>query len=91
MSAFILGDCMDYLPDYPDNYFDLAIVDPPYGGGFTADAMELGHRYGRFGQRFERYFENVAGGGRFDAYAKRQGWKDGRNLGDEVPDERGYL
>ena len=33
-SKFILGDCMDPetgLPAYPDNYFDLAIVDPPYG------------------------------------------------------------
>lgn len=24
---------MEYLPEYPDNYFDLAIVDPPYGIG----------------------------------------------------------
>lgn len=30
MGDFILGDCMDYLKDYPDKYFDLAIVDPPY-------------------------------------------------------------
>ena len=30
---FINADCMDYLPKYPDNHFDLAIVDPPYGGG----------------------------------------------------------
>ncbi len=25
------ADCMKFLPDYPDNHFDLAIVDPPYG------------------------------------------------------------
>lgn len=24
-------DCMDLMSRYPDNYFDLAIVDPPYG------------------------------------------------------------
>ena len=24
-------DCMEYMKDIPDNYFDLAIVDPPYG------------------------------------------------------------
>ena len=24
-------DCMEVMKDYPDNYFDLAIVDPPYG------------------------------------------------------------
>ena len=37
--TFMLGagfynmDCMDALKDYPDGYFDLAIVDPPYGSG----------------------------------------------------------
>lgn len=35
MSEFINADCMDYLPKYPDGYFDLAITDPPYGGGLT--------------------------------------------------------
>ena len=27
----INDDCMSVMRDYPDNYFDLAIVDPPYG------------------------------------------------------------
>ena len=27
----IHGDCMDVMARYPDNYFDLACVDPPYG------------------------------------------------------------
>ena len=40
-SGFYNLDCMAALPEYPDNYFDLAIVDPPYGinitgGGRTA-------------------------------------------------------
>ena len=26
-------DCMEYMATVPDNYFDLAIVDPPYGIG----------------------------------------------------------
>ncbi len=30
---FINADCMKYLPDFADNHFDLAIVDPPYGIG----------------------------------------------------------
>lgn len=30
--GFYNADCMDYLKDFPDNTFDLAIVDPPYGG-----------------------------------------------------------
>lgn len=35
-------DCMDLMSRYPDNYFDLAIVDPPYG---------LGNRLVKGGQR----------------------------------------
>lgn len=31
LNSFICGDCMDYLPQFPDKYFELAIVDPPYG------------------------------------------------------------
>ena len=26
-------DCMAGMREFPDNYFDLAIVDPPYGDG----------------------------------------------------------
>lgn len=33
-SRAILGDCMDVMRKYPDKYFDLAVVDPPYGGGW---------------------------------------------------------
>ena len=29
----INADCMDYMKTLPDNAFDLAIVDPPYGIG----------------------------------------------------------
>ena len=28
-----LGDCMELMRKYTDNYFDVAIVDPPYGYG----------------------------------------------------------
>jgi site-specific DNA-methyltransferase (adenine-specific) len=28
-----LGDCMEVMAGFPDGYFDLAIVDPPYGIG----------------------------------------------------------
>lgn len=26
-------DCMEGMKEFPDKYFDLAIVDPPYGDG----------------------------------------------------------
>lgn len=33
VNSFICGDCMDYLSKFPDKYFELAIVDPPYFSG----------------------------------------------------------
>ena len=31
MNIAINIDCMEYMKDIPDKYFDLAVVDPPYG------------------------------------------------------------
>ena len=67
MSEFILGDCMEYLKKYPDDHFDLAIVDPPYGAGFTEGGGCKGWfskyhqpfanetRFGNKDSRFEKY------------------------------------
>ncbi len=33
LNILYLMDCMDGMAQFPDNYFDLAIVDPPYGIG----------------------------------------------------------
>ena len=43
-------DCMDLMARYPDKYFDLAIVDPPYGGGELADS-----KWTRNGGRLKKY------------------------------------
>ena len=48
-------DCMDAMREMPDNTFDLAVVDPPYGDGIDGGNPE------RFGQRFHRYIE-IGGG-----------------------------
>ena len=37
---FFHGDCMEYMKDKPDGYYDLAVVDPPYGGGGMSSATE---------------------------------------------------
>lgn len=55
MGKFFLGDCMNTengLPTYPDRYFDLAIIDPPYGIG--EDGRKNHTRGGptRFGGKF---------------------------------------
>jgi site-specific DNA-methyltransferase (adenine-specific) len=36
-SDIYLMDCMEAMRQYPDNYFDLAVVDPPYGIDITKD------------------------------------------------------
>ena len=28
-----IGDCLNIMKEYPDNYFDLILTDPPYGIG----------------------------------------------------------
>ena len=44
-------DCMDLMKRYPDDYFDLAIVDPPYGININKSGR-LGH-YGGKGKRWD--------------------------------------
>ena len=39
-------DCMEGMKEFPDKYFDLAIVDPPYGGGGRAEDADAGNLAG---------------------------------------------
>ncbi len=56
-------DCMEAMKQFPDKFFDLAIVDPPYGDGnsqiggghASGDGSTDTKRWNRFGQRFDRY------------------------------------
>lgn len=41
-----LADCMDLMAKYPDGYFDLAIVDPPYGINVGDNKAGMGRRKG---------------------------------------------
>ena len=50
--GFYNMDCMEGMRQFPDKYFDLAIVDPPYGDG---NILNEGGYWNRFGQRFDRY------------------------------------
>lgn len=67
-------DCMEYMRSLPDNAFDLAVVDPPYGGGSEKDADKTfnGALVGRFGGRFEKYGIKASrtGGTLADKYGK---------------------
>lgn len=40
-------DCMEYMKTVPDKYFDLAVVDPPYGDGCSQIVNVERERAGR--------------------------------------------
>lgn len=42
--GFYNMDCMDGMKEFPDQFFDLAIVDPPYGINVGQSAMGAGGR-----------------------------------------------
>ena len=37
-------DCMELMKEFPDNHFDLAIVDPPYGIGISSNPVRQQHK-----------------------------------------------
>lgn len=84
-------DCMEYMKTLPDNAFDLAVVDPPYGDAMGGDGSS------RFGGMFAASISGEATrthththtarawnrfGGRFDKY------KEDRSPAQQLPQER---
>ena len=49
LNSFLNMDCMDGMKEFPDKYFELAIVDPPYGidfGNYNRTNKDIhGNRY----------------------------------------------
>ena len=58
MIEFLNIDCMEGMKQYPDKYFDLAIVDPPYGISIT-DSGRLG-KYNKNKTRWDDAVPNNA-------------------------------
>lgn len=75
MSEFINGDCMEYLPKYPDNHFDLAIVDPPYGDGGGIGAAR--NASGRGSTGTGRHYT-------FGLRKKNSNYENRRHLGEQI-------
>ena len=46
-------DCMEAMKDMPDNAYDLAIVDPPYGIGFDGQKESTSKHGGRRKKEFK--------------------------------------
>jgi site-specific DNA-methyltransferase (adenine-specific) len=59
-------DCMEYMKTVPDKYFDLAIVDPPYGIGEGNAKNKTRSSYTGFGGRKTWVSAKDYGGGEFD-------------------------
>jgi site-specific DNA-methyltransferase (adenine-specific) len=61
LSEIFNRDCVEAMKEYPDNYFDLAVVDPPYG---NIDAIGLidNKKKGKQATKRTNYklFENIA-------------------------------
>lgn len=82
--GFYNMDCMEGMKDFPDKFFDLAIVDPPYGGaGQDVDEAFNGSISGRFGGTFERYFGNDKRGHMGGGHTKKYGY----GTWDKAPDK----
>jgi site-specific DNA-methyltransferase (adenine-specific) len=57
-ATLYLGDCMDVMRQYPDNHFDLAIVDPPYFDGPNKSGY-YGKGYSSLGVKRAKYYADI--------------------------------
>ena len=58
-SEVYLMDCVAGLRHYPDNYFDLAVVDPPYGIGYDGAKQTSGSHGGRKAHEFKGWDSKI--------------------------------
>ena len=63
LKGFYNMDCMDALPDIPDKYFDLAIIDPPYGKAEGSVSRTGGTWAKKYGTKINNW--DIAPGGGF--------------------------
>ena len=77
-SGFYNMDCMEGMKQFPDKFFDLAIVDPPYGNAINPSTNNLRGGAADWKQR-----------GRFGGWFSNYDLSDGREV-EEIP-ERGIF
>jgi site-specific DNA-methyltransferase (adenine-specific) len=67
LNKIIHADCMNIMKDIPDKYFELAIVDPPYGIGAGSEKFKNGTSKNNIGYKIkdwdilpdEKYFNEL--------------------------------
>lgn len=59
--SFFNADNMEIMAQYPDKYFDLAIVDPPYGIGISSNPVRQQHKKKQWDNEIPsiEYFEEL--------------------------------
>ena len=82
LKGFYNMDCMEGMKEIPDKYFDIAIVDPPYGIGISKNPVRQAHKKKQWDNNVppSEYFKELArvskeqiiwGGNYFDLPATR--------------------
>lgn len=61
VSGFYNRDCMLAMREFPDKFFDLAIVDPPYGIGISSNPVRQAHEKKRWDDNIpsKEYFDEL--------------------------------
>jgi site-specific DNA-methyltransferase (adenine-specific) len=59
ISETYLMDCMHGMREYPDKYFDLAVVDPPYGIGRDGSVRTTSKHGGRKAHKFKGWDNEI--------------------------------
>lgn len=59
ISETYLMDCMQGMREYPDKYFDLAVVDPPYGIGRDGSVRTTSKHGGRKAHKFKGWDNEI--------------------------------
>ena len=54
-------DCMEFMKDIPDKYYDICIVDPPYGIGMSSNPIRQSHKRKQWDNSIpkKKYFEEL--------------------------------
>ena len=95
-NTFFHGDCLEGMKQFPDGYFDLAVVDPPYGDGVggqqtnSVNDSTATNNQNRFGGWFNKYKQAGQSrmGGRFARYNRDSHSR--RNMGEEIQKDGDY-
>ena len=89
-------DCMEAMKEYPDNYFDLAVVDPPYGIDnkiSTKSTLNKGNKFAQLynEKRWDKFRPNIEYWNELLRVSKNQIVFGGNYFSKNLPVSRGWI